>query len=174
MPRPEKPGEKDERKSPKAAKLAESDLEPLKHAEIEHLSALQLCDVIRMRLQYLGVDGQDLRLLRDRVAEMEEIQDQARGAIEKLTTAVEKLRAPALRLGTLIQRVGEDRGLVCVGGSEKCGSQCVDTDTNPTNCGGCGVTCPPGDACSLGSCWTRAMSTGSGRGSARSDHSLTA
>jgi proteasome-associated ATPase len=71
-----------------------------------------------MRLQYQGADGQDMSLLRDRVEELEEIQDEARTAVEQLTAAVEKLRAPALRLGTLIQRVGEERGLVCVGGSD--------------------------------------------------------
>ena len=86
--------------------------------DFEHLSALQLCDFLRMRLQYAGVDGPDARLLRDRVEEMEEIQDQAREAVEKLSAAVEKLRAPALRLGTLIHRVGGDRGLVCVGGTD--------------------------------------------------------
>jgi proteasome-associated ATPase len=91
---------------------------PLASADIEHLSALQLCDFVRLRLQYQGADGQDLGLLRARIEEMEEIQDQARTAVEQLSAAVEKLRAPALRLGTLIQRVGEDRGLVCVGGTD--------------------------------------------------------
>ena len=37
-------------------------------------------------------------LLRHRIVEMEELQDQARAAVEKLSDAVEKLRAPALRL----------------------------------------------------------------------------
>ncbi|MEO6568344.1 MAG: AAA family ATPase, partial [Opitutaceae bacterium] len=118
MPRVEKRGDEEERKSKKPGKSGDADFGALTNADIEHLSALQLCDVVRMRLQYLGVDGQDLRLLRDRVAELEEVQDEARGAIEKLTTAVEKLRAPALRLGTLIHRVAEDRALVCVGGTD--------------------------------------------------------
>lgn len=87
-------------------------------ADAEHLSALQLCDLVRLRLEYIGADGPDVRRLRDRVEEMEEIQDQARSAVEQLAKAVEKLRAPALRLGTLIQRVGDDRGLVCVGGTD--------------------------------------------------------
>lgn len=87
-------------------------------ADAEHLSALQLCDLVRLRLEYIGADGPDIRRLRDRVEEMEEIQDQARSAVEQLAKAVEKLRAPALRLGTLIQRVGDDRGLVCVGGTD--------------------------------------------------------
>jgi proteasome-associated ATPase len=65
-----------------------------------------------------GEDGPDLGLLRDRVAEMEELQDEARHAVEKLSAAVEKLRAPALRLGTMIQGIGEDRALVCAGGTD--------------------------------------------------------
>src|SRR5690606_28527741 len=35
-----------------------------------------------------------------------------------LSAAVDKLRSPALRLGTLLQRVAEDRALVCVGGTD--------------------------------------------------------
>jgi proteasome-associated ATPase len=57
-------------------------------------------------------------LLRTRIAEMEELQDQARTALEKLNDAVEKLRAPALRLGTLLQPLANGRALVCVNGTE--------------------------------------------------------
>ena len=57
-------------------------------------------------------------LLRNRIVEMEELQDQARTALEKLNDAVEKLRAPALRLGTLLQTLPNDRALVCVNGTE--------------------------------------------------------
>ncbi|MDB6092691.1 MAG: spoVK [Verrucomicrobia bacterium] len=99
-------------------KATEQDLETFSAADLETLSALQLCDLIQLRLRYAGADGLDVGLLRNRVAQMEEIQDEARTAIEKLSTAVEKLRAPALRLGTLIHRIGEDRGLVCVGGTD--------------------------------------------------------
>jgi proteasome-associated ATPase len=56
--------------------------------------------------------------LRHRIVEMEELQDQARTAVEKLTEAVEKLRAPALRLGTLLQKLANERVLVCVNGTE--------------------------------------------------------
>ena len=62
--------------------------------------------------------SQELLSLRRRVAEMEEIQDQARAAVEKLSDAVEKLRAPALRLGTLLQKLPKSRALVCVGGTD--------------------------------------------------------
>jgi proteasome-associated ATPase len=109
---------KGERQTATGPETAPFDPAAIAPGDVEHLSALQLCDLVRLRLQYLGADGQDLRLLRDRVEELEEIQDEARTAVEQLTAAVEKLRAPALRLGTLIHRVGEDRGLVCVGGTD--------------------------------------------------------
>jgi proteasome-associated ATPase len=118
MARAEKRGDEENRKPKRPAQPEVSGWGALPPEEIERLSALQLCDLVRLRLQSIGVDGQDVRLLRDRVEELEEVQDEARGAIEKLTAAVEKLRAPALRLGTLIHRVGEDRGLVCVGGTD--------------------------------------------------------
>ncbi|MBL9168272.1 MAG: AAA family ATPase [Verrucomicrobiales bacterium] len=62
--------------------------------------------------------AQDLIALRQRVVEMEEIQDQARVAVEKLGEAVEKLRAPALRLGTLLQKLPKSRALVCAAGTD--------------------------------------------------------
>jgi proteasome-associated ATPase len=112
-----KPGNR-ENKKPVPGRDGDSAIDASTNADIEHLSALQLCDLVRLRLQYMGVGGRDLGLLRDRVEELEEIQDEARSAVEQLTAAVEKLRAPALRIGTLIHRIGEGRGLVCVGGTD--------------------------------------------------------
>src|SRR5688500_3986850 len=86
--------------------------------EAERSSALQLCDAIAFRLRQLGVDPSDLLQLRRRVEEIEEMNDQARIAIEQLSTAVDKLRSPALRLGTLIQRIDDERVLACVGGTD--------------------------------------------------------
>jgi len=86
--------------------------------EAQRLSALQLCDAVAFRLRHLGVDTTDLMLLRNRVEEIEEMNDQARDAVEQLSAAVDKLRSPALRLGTLIQRIGEERVLACVGGTD--------------------------------------------------------
>lgn len=86
--------------------------------DVEDLSALQLCDLISVNLRRLGADPWDLQILRHRVEELEEVQDQARTAVEQLSEAVEKLKSPALRLGTLIQRIGEERALVCVGGTD--------------------------------------------------------
>jgi len=65
------------------------------------LSTLQLVDIISHKLVMQGAIPADMTLLRRRVEEMEEMQDQARAAVEKLSEAVDKLRAPALRLGTL-------------------------------------------------------------------------
>ncbi len=86
--------------------------------DVEHLSALQLCDWLSGRLLLAGVDPDALRLLRTRVAELEEVHDEARSAVEKLSAAVEKLRSPALRLGTLLRRLEPDRALVCAGGTD--------------------------------------------------------
>lgn len=84
----------------------------------EELSALQLFDLLTHRFAAAGATPWDLLALRQRIAEMEENQDQARTAMEQLTEAVEKLRAPALRLGTLLQRLEGGRALVCASGSD--------------------------------------------------------
>lgn len=114
-------------KSKKKGSPGSSDKESTPHSpeepafsprDVEELSALQLCDLISAHLQQLGANPWDLQILRQRVEEMEEIQDQARTAVEQLSQAVEKLKSPALRLGTLIQRIGEERALICVGGTD--------------------------------------------------------
>jgi proteasome-associated ATPase len=86
--------------------------------ELEKLSALQLFDLMARRWSDEGVNPRDLLLLRRRVQEMEELQDQARVAVEKLSAAVDKLRAPALRLGTLLAKLPEGRVLVCTNGAD--------------------------------------------------------
>jgi hypothetical protein len=35
-----------------------------------------------------------------------------------------------------------------------CSNNCVNTDTDINNCGGCGIGCPPGDYCANGQCQT--------------------
>ncbi len=82
------------------------------------LSTLQLVDLIAHKMALQGAVQPDVTLLRRRVEEMEELQDQARNAVEKLSEAVDKLRAPALRLGTLLQKLPESRALVCVNGTD--------------------------------------------------------
>ncbi len=78
---------------------------------------MQILDRVRLELATEG-SSPSLTLLRHRIVEMEELQDQARTAVEKLSDAVEKLRAPALRLGTLLQTLANGRALVCVNGTE--------------------------------------------------------
>ena len=81
-------------------------------------SALQLCDTIAFRLRQQGIDPNELLSLRRRIEEIEEQNDQARMAIEQLNAAVEKLSSPALRLGTLLHRINEERLLVCAQGTD--------------------------------------------------------
>ena len=47
---------------------------------------------------------------------------------------------------------GADGGAPDGGGIVDCGGSCVDTNTDPTNCGGCGQGCLPGSLCSGGAC----------------------
>ena len=83
-----------------------------------HLSTLQLVDLIAHKMAMQGAIPPDVTVLRRRIEEMEELQDQARTAVEKLSEAVDKLRAPALRLGTLLQKLPKCRALVCVNGTD--------------------------------------------------------
>jgi proteasome-associated ATPase len=95
---------------------------PLEHVvseeELEKLSTLQLVDIISHKLAMHGSAPADMAILRRRIEEMEELQDQARSAVEKLSEAVDKLRAPALRLGTLLQKLPKGRALVCANGTD--------------------------------------------------------
>jgi proteasome-associated ATPase len=99
-----------------------SEVSPIDHVipedELERLSTLQLVDIISHKLVMQGALPSDMSLLRRRVQEMEEMQDEARSAVEKLSEAVDKLRAPALRLGTLMQKLAKSRALVCVNGTD--------------------------------------------------------
>jgi proteasome-associated ATPase len=92
--------------------------EVLSHEELEALSALQLVDMIAGKLPPRHSSLLDLIYLRDRIAAMEEMNDQARQAIEKLDEIVEKLRSPAFRIGTFLMPVDEDKAHVCLGGTD--------------------------------------------------------
>ena len=85
--------------------------------ELEKLSTLQVLDLVRARVDFMGVPSQDHLLLRRRVEEMEEIQDHAREALEKLSAALDKLRSPALRVGTFVEMHAEATACVVVAGS---------------------------------------------------------
>jgi len=91
--------------------------EPPWEEQPETISTLQMLDRVKIELATQG-HAPSMVALRHRIVEMEELQDQARTAVEKLTEAVEKLRAPALRLGTLLQKLANERVLVCVNGTE--------------------------------------------------------
>lgn len=107
-------------KSPGGAPASEAptlaDLLP--HEELEKLSALQLVDLIATRLPPRHATLMDLVYLRERVAGMEEMNQQAQEALEKLDAIVEKLRSPAYRVGTLLMLLEPDKAHVCVGGTD--------------------------------------------------------
>ena len=60
----------------------------------------------------------DLIYLRDRITAIEEMNEQARQAVEKLDEIVEKLRSPAFRIGTFLMAVENDKAHVCIGGTD--------------------------------------------------------
>ena len=90
----------------------------LSREQLDSLSTLQLVDLISSKLPPRHSSLMDLIYLRDRISELEETNDQARQAIEKLDTIVEKLRSPAFRVGTFLMAIDPDKGHVCVGGSD--------------------------------------------------------
>ncbi len=90
----------------------------LTHEEMEALSALQLVDLIASRLPAQHPTLMDVIYLRDRVAALEEMNDQARQALEKMDEIIEKLRSPAFRVGTFLMPVDNDKAHVCVGGTD--------------------------------------------------------
>ena len=107
--------------SPKVGAPSENPPAPermLTHEEMEMLSALQLVDLIAGKLPPQHSSLMDMIYLRDRVAAMEEMNDQAREALEKLDAIVEKLRSPAFRVGTFLMPVDNDKAHVCVSGTD--------------------------------------------------------
>jgi len=90
----------------------------LPHHQLEALSMLQLVDMIVAKLPPRHSAIMDMVYLRDRVAEVEEVNDQARQTIEKLDAVVEKLRSPAFRVGTFLMPLEPDKAHVCVSGTD--------------------------------------------------------
>ena len=102
--------------SPPTPPLPETDVLP--REQLDGLSLLQLVDLIVAKLPPRHSAIMDMVYLRDRVAEVEEINDQARQTIEKLDAVVEKLRSPAFRVGTFIMPVEPDKAHVCVSSTD--------------------------------------------------------
>jgi proteasome-associated ATPase len=92
--------------------------ELLTREQLEQFSSLQLIDMITSRLPPRHITIMDMVYLRERVAEIEDINDQARQTIEKLDAVIEKLRSPAYRVGTFLMGLEPDKGHVCVGGTD--------------------------------------------------------
>src|SRR3984957_17979500 len=90
----------------------------LSHEEMEALSALQLVDLIASELPAHHTSLMDLVYLRDRISALEEMNDQARQAVEKMDEIIEKLRSPAFRIGTFLMPVENDKAHVCIGGTD--------------------------------------------------------
>jgi proteasome-associated ATPase len=86
--------------------------------QLDALSTLQLVDMIVAKLPPRHSAIMDMVYLRDRVIDVEEVNDQARQTIEKLDAVVEKLRSPAFRVGTLLMIVEPDKAHVCVSGTD--------------------------------------------------------
>ena len=92
--------------------------ELLSREQLDSLSTLQLIDLIAGKLPPRHTSILDLVYLRERITEMEELNDHARQAIEKLDAIVEKLRSPAFRVGTFLMPIDPDKAHVCVGGTD--------------------------------------------------------
>src|SRR5580658_4471404 len=86
--------------------------------QLDALSTLQLVDMIVAKLPPRHSAIMDMVYLRDRVIEVEEINDQARQTVEKLDAIVEKLRSPAFRVGTFLMPVEPDKAHVCVSSTD--------------------------------------------------------
>jgi proteasome-associated ATPase len=109
------PGDKPSAEIPKGLPPLE---ELLPREELEKLSTLQLVDLIASKLPLRHSPLMDLVYLRERIGEMEEMNDQARQALEKMDKAIEALRSPAFRVGTFIAPVEPQMAQVCLGGSD--------------------------------------------------------
>lgn len=86
--------------------------------ELGRFSALQLVDLIASRVPPSRASWIELLQLRQRVTALEETNYQAQEALQQMDGVIEKLRAPALRVGTLIAVAGPDLAHVWLAGGE--------------------------------------------------------
>lgn len=66
----------------------------------------------------------------------------------------------------LVSSSSESTMIAGCGGLAFCGGECVNLDTDPSNCGGCNAVCGPSQTCSLGECIDDGTSGGGGVGGA--------
>jgi len=90
----------------------------LSREELDQLSILQILDLVASKLPSRHSALIDLVYLRERVAGVEEMNEQARKALEQFDQIVEKLRAPALRLGTFLGWHDTREAHVCLAGTD--------------------------------------------------------
>src|SRR3989454_7195826 len=90
----------------------------LPREELDTLSTLQLIDLIVSKLPQRHPAILDMVYLRERIASIEETNDEARQAIERMDAIIEKLRSPAFRVGTLLMPIQPDQAHVCVAGTD--------------------------------------------------------
>src|SRR5437762_944709 len=90
----------------------------LPREELDRLSTLQLIDLIVSKLPPRHPAILDMVYLRERINSVEEMNDEARQAIEKMDAIIEKLRSPAFRVGTLLMPIQPDQAHVCVAGTD--------------------------------------------------------
>jgi proteasome-associated ATPase len=90
----------------------------LSREELDQLSILQILDLVASKIPSRNSALIDLVYLRERVAAMEETNDAAREALEKFDEIVDKLRAPALRMGTFLGALKREQVHVCVSGTD--------------------------------------------------------
>ena len=90
----------------------------LPREELDRLSTLQLIDLIVSKLPPRHPAILDMVYLRERISSVEEMNDEARQAIEKMDAIIEKLRSPAFRVGTLLMPIQPDQAHVCAGGTD--------------------------------------------------------
>jgi proteasome-associated ATPase len=104
--------------SPVIEPALESEAPPTSFEGLESLSTLQILDLIAQSLALEKVEVEALLYLRQRIADIEEMNEQAQEAIVKLDAAVTKLSSPANRVGTLLGLIKGSLALVNNGGGE--------------------------------------------------------
>lgn len=127
MGEPKKKPQDDGQKSPFGTSSAQDPKTDSRHQslqdllpteELDRLSTLQILDLIASKLPQRHPILLDLVYLRERIEQMESMQDSARQALEKFDQIVDKLRSPAFRMGTFLAGVDRDKAHVCIGGTD--------------------------------------------------------